>query len=222
MVRLINKNNIPYISNIVYRILKVQEFFTYIRNWNNPELKQCIYVLWHEHQFSVHGLPDRSNVDVLISTSLDGDIVALVCEKWGFNVVRGSAGHKGAVASAMALRDGLKRGESLAIMVDGPHGPYHSVKRGALALSKESGVPIVPVYWYSEDKTFIKLPSWDKMSSPFGPCRILNLYGNPIYPEGKTEDEISQAIKDSLSKLEEEAPHAFKEAKKQKLWNKKQ
>ena len=222
MVRLINQKNIPVIANATYKILKIQEKLTYIRNWEFPDLEQCIYVMWHEHQFCVHGFPQRKNVNVLISTSLDGDIVALVCEKWGFKVVRGSAGHKRAVASTLELKDRLKKGDSLAIMVDGPRGPYHSVKRGAPALSKESGIPIVPVYWYSTDKTFVKLPSWDKISLPLGPCRILNLYGEPIYPEGKTEEEISQAIKDSLGNLEKIAAETYKTAKKQKLWNKKQ
>lgn len=221
MVRLINKKNIPVIANIAYRILKIQGKMTYIRNWNYPNLNQCIYVMWHEHQFSVHGLPNRNNTNILISTSLDGDIVALVSEKWGFKVVRGSAGHKRAVASTMELKDALREGESLAIMVDGPRGPYHSVKRGAPVLSKEFGIPVVPVYWYSTDKTLIKLPSWDKITVPFGPCRILNLYGEPIYPEGKTEEEISQAIKDSLSNLEENAHNVYQEARKNKLWNKK-
>ena len=222
MVRLINKNNISAFANVAYRILKIQEKMTYIRNWNCPDLSQCIYAMWHEHQFSVHGLPNRNNTNILISTSLDGDIVALVAEKWGFNVVRGSAGRKRAVASAMELKDALKKGESLSIMVDGPRGPYHAVKRGAVVLSKESGVPVVPLYWYSEDKTFVKLPSWDKMSVPAGPCRILNIYGDPIYPEGKSEEEISDAIKDSLLHLENNARDIYQEARKKKLWSQKQ
>ena len=60
------------------------------------------------------------------------------------------------------------------------------------------------------------------MSTPLGPCRILNIYGDPIYPEGKTEEEISQAIKNSLEQIAQNAPEMYKEAKKQKLWNKKQ
>lgn len=222
MVRLINNKNIPVIANLAYRILKIQEKLTHIENWQYPEnLKQCIFVMWHEHQFCVHGLPDRKNIDILISTSLDGDIVALVCAKWGFHVVRGSAGRKRAVASTLELFDALKEGKSLAMMVDGPRGPFHEVKRGAIALSKESGVPIVPVYWYSDNKTFIKLPSWDKMSTPFGYCRILNLYGEPIYPQNLSEEEISAMVKNSLLHLEKIAPESYKEAKKLKLWNKK-
>ena len=94
--------------------------------------------------------------------------------------------------------------------------------RGAVSLSKEMNVPVVPVYWYSEDKTFVKLPSWDKISLPIGFCKILNLYGDPIYPEGKSEEEITNEIAQSLAKLQEIAPQIYKEAKEQKLWSKKQ
>ena len=222
MVRLINKDNISVFANFAYGILKIQEKMTFIKNWNCPDLKQCIYAMWHEHQFCVHGFTSRNNVNILISTSLDGDIVALVSKNWGFKVVRGSAGRKRAVASTLELIDKLKAGESLAIMVDGPRGPYHKVKRGAVSLSKEMNVPVVPVYWYSEDKTFVKLPSWDKISLPIGFCKILNLYGDPIYPEGKSEEEITNEIAQSLAKLQEIAPQIYKEAKEQKLWSKKQ
>ncbi len=198
--------------------MKFQELFTYIQNIDLPEEKSCIYALWHANQFLVHGLPDRKNVNILISTSLDGDIVANVCERWGFKVHRGSAGRKGAVASTLKMLDALNAGESVAIMVDGPRGPYHEVKKGAISLSKDSGKPIVPVHWYSDEITFRTFPSWDKMLSPVGPCRIINLYGKPIYTEGKTDEQIANEIKDSLLELEKIAPQKFKEAKEQKLW----
>ena len=72
MVRLINKNNVGVISNVAFSILKMQEKLTYIREFNNPNISPCIYVMWHENQFCVHGLPDRGNVNILISNSLDG------------------------------------------------------------------------------------------------------------------------------------------------------
>ena len=67
MVRLINRKNMDQVSNLAYRIMKVQEFFTYIREYNNPQITPCIYAMWHENQFCVHGLPDRGNVNILIS-----------------------------------------------------------------------------------------------------------------------------------------------------------
>lgn len=221
MVRLINKKNVPTIANIVYRILKFQEIFTHIENWNHPDIEQCIYVMWHANQFLVHGLPNRNSVNILISNSFDGQIVANVCEKWGFKVRRGSSGNKGAVSSTLQLINSLKAGESVAIMVDGPRGPYHEVKKGALVLSKDSGVPIVPVHWYSDQSSFRHFPSWDKMTSPVGDCRILNIYGEPIYPQNKSEDEIANLIKTSLLNMEQDESKIYNEAKKLKLWNKK-
>lgn len=216
MVRLINKDNSKYIASIAYRLLKFQELFTHIKNKNLPQKQPCIYALWHANQFLVHGLPNRSKVNVLISTSLDGDIVAYVCKKWGFKVLRGSAGRKGAVAATLKMLDCLKNNESVAIMVDGPHGPYHVVKKGVITISRESGIPIVPVHWYSGEHTFVKLPSWDKMTLPIGSCHIINLYGEPIYTDGKTDEQVSEEIKSSLLNLEKIAPQKFSEAKGQK------
>lgn len=192
---------------------------TYIKNIDFPEISNCIYVMWHANQFAVHGLPDRSKTNVLISTSLDGDIVNHVCSKWGFKTQRGSAGRKGAVASTLKMLECLKNNEHVAIMVDGPHGPYHEVKKGAIVLAKEAEVPIVPVHWYSEEITFRTFPSWDKMLSPVGPCHIINLYGKPIYTNYKTEEEIAEEIKNSLLELEKIAPQKYQEAKRNKLWD---
>lgn len=221
MVRLINRNNVKYVADIVYKILKIQEIFTHIENVNYPDCEPCIYALWHANQFLVHGFPNRKDVNVLISTSLDGDIVTNVCENWGFKVLRGSAGRKGAVSSTLKMLEALKNNESVAIMVDGPHGPYHVVKKGAIALSKESGKPIVPVHWYSAEKTFRAFPSWDKITCPVGSCHIINLYCDPIYPDDKTEEQIAQEVKESLLELERTAPQKYKEAKENKLWQKK-
>ncbi|HCB11446.1 MAG TPA: hypothetical protein DEO94_04815, partial [Cyanobacteria bacterium UBA11991] len=135
---------------------------------------------------------------------------------------RGSAGRKGSITATKQMMEALEKGEDVAIMVDGPRGPYHEVKKGAVALSKDTGCPIIPAHWYSEDFTFKTLPSWDKMKSPIGPCRIMNLYGAPIYPENLSEAEIAAKIKGSLLELEKIAPQKYKEAKEAKLWNKKQ
>ena len=186
-----------------------------------PDIRPCIYAMWHENQFCVYGLPDREKVNILISNSLDGEIISKVVENMGFKTCRGSSKRKGAVSGTLKMISKLKNGESIAIMVDGPRGPLHKVKSGAVVLARESGVPIVPVHWYSTDFTFVKFPSWDKMTSPVGPCRLLNVYGTPIYADGKTDEEAAKEIKESLLNLEITAPEKFKEAEKLKLWNKK-
>lgn len=221
MVRLINKKNIGQITDLAYYIMKVQELFTYIVEVNNPKVSPCIYAMWHENQFCLHGIPDRGNLNILISNSLDGEIIAKVCEKWGFQTCRGSSKRKGSVSATLKMISKLKNGENIAIMVDGPRGPLHKVKSGAVVLAREAGVPIVPVHWYSPSFTFIKFPSWDKMTCPIGPCRLINIYGKPIYTDGKSDEQVAQEVRNSLFELEKNAPEKYKEAKKLKLWNKK-
>lgn len=225
MVRLINDSNIDFLANTAYRLMRLQEIFTHIHEYNNPNLKPCIYAMWHANQFLVHGLEDKANTSILVSNSIDGEVIARAVEKWGFKVVRGSAGKKGAVESTMQMLTRLRNGECVGIMVDGPHGPLHKVKNGAVKLAQMSGAPIVPAHWYSPQKTFINLPSWDKMKTPLGDCKILNLYGEPIYVnENATDEELSEAkenIRTQLLNLEAKAPEIYNEAKKQKLWNKK-
>ena len=220
MVRLINRKNMDQVSNLAYRIMKVQEFFTYIREYNNPQITPCIYAMLHENQFCVHGLPDRGNVNILISNSLDGEIIARVCDKWGFQLCRGSSNRKGSVSGTLKMISKLKNGENIAIMVDGPRGPVHKVKSGAIVLAREANVPIIPVHWYSPDFTFVRFPSWDKMTSPIGPCRLLNIYGEPIYTDDKTDEQVAEEVRNSLLALEKSAPEKYQEARKLKLWNK--
>lgn len=54
MVRLINEKNAEFFANVVYRVLKFQEYFTRIININYQNTEPCIYAMWHGQQFCVH------------------------------------------------------------------------------------------------------------------------------------------------------------------------
>lgn len=225
MVRLVNRDNIKIFKNMLVGYMKFQEPFTHIIEFGNPYIEPCIYAMWHSDQFAIYGVQNKSNVNFLISTSIDGDIVAAGCEAMGFKTVRGSSKSRGAVESSMQMISKLKDGECVAITVDGPRGPLHSVKNGAIKLAQMSGAPIIPMIWYSEDKTFVTFPSWDKMTAPFFKAEIINLYGEPIYvPEDADNEKIAEIklqVKNSLEALREKAPDVYREAKKNKLWKKK-
>ena len=224
MVRLLNKKNVNTLTNFLFSILKLQEKMTNLKNFNLPDTKPCIYAIWHANQFMVHGFKGRNDINILISNSLDGEIVAQINEKWGFHSIRGSSNKKGAVEATMHMIEKLKNGESVVIMVDGPKGPLHSVKNGAVKLAQKTGAPIIPAFWYSPDKTFISLPSWDKIKLPIGFCKILNIYGKPIYVKQELSDEdiksIKEEIRNQIFELEKNAPIYFDEANKNNLWKK--
>lgn len=222
MVRLINNKNVIVLKKLISGYMQLQKYFTHILEVNNKNLKPCIYAMWHADQFCVYGIEDKAHLSILISTSFDGDIVAYSCEGLGFKTVRGSTGKRGAIESSLKMVELLNAGESVAIMVDGPNGPLHSVKNGVVRLAKMSGAPIVPVGWYCPQWNFVNLPSWDKMTTPIGEAKILNLYGDPIYvpkdlPQEKEVD-IRNQVKASLQDIQKRMPEVYKEAKKNKAW----
>lgn len=219
------RENREKFTNLIYRIFKFQELFTDIQNVNFPEnTEPCVYAMWHAHQCCVHGLPNRANCNVLVSRSRDGEIIAGVVEKWGFKVIHGSKGKKGSVEATLQMINALKRGESCAIMVDGPKGPAKVVKDGAIRVAKNAGVPIVPIYWYSPNFTFLKFPSWDEFRIPFFWTKLINIYGEPIYvdPNGDKEhdEQIRLKVQHSLEELEKQAPKAHKEVFRFGIWKK--
>lgn len=223
MVRLINNKNVIVLKKTINAYMQFQKHYTHIVEVNNKNLTPCIYVMWHSDQFCVYGIEDKAHLSILISTSFDGDMVAYACEGLGFKTVRGSTGKRGAIESTLKMVELLDAGECVAIMVDGPNGPLHSVKNGAVRLAKMSGAPIVPVGWYCTQWNFVNLPSWDKMTAPIGDAKILNLYGEPIYvPKDLPQDrevEIRNQIKSALEDIQKRLPAEYEEAKKKKLWN---
>ena len=221
MVKLLDGKNINKVSTLVFRILKLQELFTRIIEVNNPNKTPCIYAMWHSHQFCIHGIPNRDKLHVLVSRSRDGEIIADVVEKWGFKTVRGSKGKKGAVEASMQMISILKSGENCAMMVDGPRGPAKVAKDGVIKIAKLAGVPVVPVYWYSNNFTWAKFPSWDELRCPVFATNLINIYGEPIYiPHDGDEEEARQKLQKSLEDLEAKAPQAFDEVYKFGIWKK--
>lgn len=224
-MKISGEKQLNLLAKLVYIIFRLQEPYTIIKEVNQKEIKPCIYAMWHAHQCCIHGIKDKANLNVLISRSIDGEIIARTVEKWGFKVVRGSKGKKGSVEATMQLIDRLKNDECIAMMVDGPSGPAFQVKDGVIKIAKMAQAPIIPVYWYSEDITFLKIPSWDGFRYPLGFTRLLNFYGDPIYVNADNTDEQDEKariqLQNSLNDLASKAPEVYKEVHKFRLWKKK-
>lgn len=227
MVRIfkITKQNVKKIAHFAYLVYRFQEFFTHIKEVNNNKHYPCIYAMWHANQCLVHGIEDKNNLNILISNSKDGDIVAYICENWGFRVLRGSTGRKGCVNATMQMISELKANRCGAIMVDGPKGPAKVVKEGVIRAAKLSGAPIIPCTWYSTDKTWLKFDSWDNFRIPFLDCKLVNLYGDPIYVNAdntpEQDEECRLKLQNALLELDERIPQVYEEMKKAKAWRKK-
>mgnify|MGYP004521817815 FL=1 len=227
MVDIDKPKEVSFVSELVYRLFRVLEGMIEIRNVNYPKQEQkVIFAMWHSDQCSLHGIPfeKRKNVNILISKSGDGEVIARVVQRWGFSTIRGSKDKgtrkKGGVRATMEMIEKVNEGQNVAIMVDGPAGPLHEIKNGVIKVAKHTGGAIIPMVWYSPNKTLLKFPTWDKFKIPLGFTKIVNLYGEPIYvPENSTPEEdnaIKEKLKQALFDLEKQAPEAFKEAYKKK------
>lgn len=226
MVRLSNEGTVKILGSLIYGIFKIQSYMTEMVPINAPK-ENCLYAIWHAHQLSVHSMKDNNNgkLNVMISHSRDGKIVAKITEKWGIKVIRASYHRKGCISGSKELVDSLQAGECGAIMVDGPRGPKEVVKDGVIKLAKMAKKPIVPTYMYSTNKTLLTLPGWDGLRVPFFITKAIVLHGEPIFvKEDATDEEIElyrQEVQKSMDTLKEQAPQKFKEVFRFGIWKRK-
>lgn len=152
------------------------------------EGKQCIYAFWHGRLFMLLHSHRMSGITILASESRDGEVMAQLLRRFGFRVVRGSTKRNGHRA-LFGLASCLRRGQSVAIAVDGPRGPAHDVKPGTPFLAGKLKVPIVPVGVAAKQE--LSVPgTWDKLMVPTPFTKGVIVYGDPITVDGTSEEAI--------------------------------
>ena len=172
--------------------------------------KKQNYVLafWHGTMLLPWFLHRNGGFAALTSKSKDGDLLAKQLKHWKYKVVRGSSSKGGDVALGIMV-DHAKNGYSIAITPDGPRGPEHKFKAGAVIAAKKSGVPVVLMGVGIKSKK--KLKSWDKFQIP-NPFSIVKvIYSDPAYVDANLSyDETSKVIGECEVKLNELCKEAEK------------
>jgi lysophospholipid acyltransferase (LPLAT)-like uncharacterized protein len=169
-----------------------------------------IYVFYHGDMVPLLTAYRNSGILIPASESRDGEIMARLLKNFGFDVVRGSSKRKG----QKALREmiaGMRRGKTVAISVDGPRGPLHEVKPGAVYLAGLMKRPIIPLA-VSAKKYYIIENSWDQLLIPAPFTEAVVVYGDPVYVDGTSDKEISaaqRALETSLHGLKSQAESAY-------------
>lgn len=145
-----------------------------------PSVVPCY---WHQHQlFCGRYLLDQRarglQVGWLISPSVDGELGAMMVQRLGGHVIRGSSTYTGARALRDYYQALVKEGISPAITPDGPQGPRFKFKPGAILLAQMSGRPILPMAYAASRAWLVK---WDKFVIPVPFARIAIAIGEPRY-----------------------------------------
>ena len=209
-----NLKKIDILSNLLYCYFRMQIPMTKFKHVNYPTQSPCIFAICHAYQMSFYGVKNRNNLNILISASNDGEIIARGVERVGINVVRGSQG-RGGTQATFKLLEKIEMGQSIGITVDGPKGPKFVVKKGIINIAKLSQVPIIPMVWNSDAWNFFKLKTWDGLSFPIWFIKTLLLCGEPIYVPADIEDNdveiYRQRLETELLELDKRAKTDFKE-----------
>jgi hypothetical protein len=125
----------------------------------------------------------------------------MLVQKIGGHVIRGSSTHTG----ARALRDFyeviVKQQISPAITPDGPRGPVHEFKPGAVLLSQLTGKPVVLVS-VAASRTW-RFKTWDRFELPLPFSRVVIAYGEPTrVPRVLNADGLARVQLEMAEKLQ--------------------
>ena len=159
--------------------------------------KGIIFCLWHDRLLYSSYLYRGIKVHILVSQSRDGELIARLLERFGYETIRGSSS-KGGTQAMHQLVKTARSGKHTAVTTDGPRGPRHVVQPGVIQLARLSGNPILPLSFSAERRKNFK--SWDKFLLPLPFSRGVVVYGQPLSVPGKAAREEMELCRLNLER----------------------
>lgn len=173
--------------------------------------KPVIFLIWHGRLLFAPFFFRRRGIIALISPSEDGEIVAQVGSRWGYQIIRGSSSHAVIRVWSEMKRELQKKGE-LIIVPDGPRGPNRKMKVGSLKLAQETGAVLVPFTFSTSRRKFLR--TWDNFLIFYPFSRVVAMYGPPFtVGDGLKDAELErerQKIELFMGQLDEKADKFYK------------
>ena len=199
MIKTFIKTRLIYLLILLsYRFNRVQ----IIGKENIEGVDSFILVSWHGKVLGIMEHMRHRGYFALVSQSQDGELITKIAKNYGYKFFRGSS-NKGGKEAMRDMDSFFKKHSSAKIIItpDGPTGPEHKVKPGALILAQNSGRPIVPVI--VDVKKSWKFKNWHTfyLSKPFSKMRVV--YGKPLYfDKNESLDTGTQKIENALHEID--------------------
>ncbi|HZV11629.1 MAG TPA: DUF374 domain-containing protein, partial [Candidatus Kapabacteria bacterium] len=147
-----------------------------------------VVAFWHGGMLVPWYVYSKYNGAALVSASADGEVLARILRAWDIAVVRGSSSSGGSDA-VKTMVDLAKEGCSVLITPDGPRGPAHKMKIGALVVAQRAELPLVLCTVKYHKKKVLR--SWDSFEIPLPFSRADAYYSEPvIIPQDRTGDAL--------------------------------
>lgn len=206
---LLNFLGLNVLTFIVNLVIKTYRFDIH----NDKQIKNIvsengkfISAFWHGRMLIPWYIHRNYKVAALVSKSKDGEILTRLLKSWNYDVVRGSS-HIGGKEALKIMINKISEGYSFAITPDGPTGPQHKMKPGAVVLAYRKQVPLFLIGTAS-NKHYV-FNSWDKFQVPKPFSKVVVVYSEPIYiKQDSTRDEIDKLIEvyeNRMMELQKEA-----------------
>jgi hypothetical protein len=132
----------------------------------------AVVAFWHDEMLPIWAFFARKHgntpLSALTSLSKDGDILAQLLSDWKYHVVRGSSSKGGKEALEQMVV--LAAHNLLLITPDGPRGPRHTMKAGAVITTQRADVPLYLCRMAARGHRFER--SWDKFLLPYPFARV--------------------------------------------------
>ena len=163
--------------------------------------KPFIFVFWHGQMLPLIHHHRGEGIVVLVSEHADGEYVTRAIHRHGFKTARGSS-TRGGVKGLKGILRAARDGEDLGFTPDGPKGPRHEFKWGALVAAQLTGLPVVTISVGADRAWYLK--SWDRflIPKPFSTVRIR--YGAPRWvPRDASEETLKEIALDLEEELKE-------------------
>ena len=156
---------------------------------------------WHQQFFSaVRPFKNYKtfNPSIMLSQSKDGEIVAKLALRNGWNPVRGSSS-KGGMGALKKMITCLKENKLAAHVVGGPRGPSGVVKAGVIRLAHAANAIIVPVSVSAEKAWYFN--SWDKFLLPKPFSKVILRFGEMIQFDRVKDREVFERQRTRLEEI---------------------
>jgi lysophospholipid acyltransferase (LPLAT)-like uncharacterized protein len=170
-----------------------EEAFTALIESGQP----FVIVFWHGSMTYPWWRMRYRNAAALVSQSKDGQLLADLLGSWGYHVLRGSSS-RGSKEAMAAMRQAVGDGHVLCVTPDGPRGPYHEMKMGAIRVAQTMKVPLLMVsVGY---RRYYRLRSWDRFEIPRPFTRARVLFSDPIIIDPGLQGEALDEKRHELEK----------------------
>lgn len=168
--------------------------------------EKVMAVFWHGGYLPLFYLLAGRPARILTSRSFRGEVIAAICRRFGYDA--GPIPDPGGRTTLDAARRALEGCRLAALAVDGPLGPAHVVKPGAVRLASDLAFAVLPVA-AAADRSRVLARRWDRMEIPRPFARLGLVCGEPVrIPAGLPEEEVAVwcgRLRESLEAVERRA-----------------